>query len=202
MNSGERDLNLRLKRMKYNTVQPITQKSLKYLSLDVFFWTGKKHLYCKKIQTMGSPSFIWIHEIIFIHYYYYYYYYCYYYYYYYRGADKYLARPDWKNNWKVSIFHPTWRSLLPRRTGWTDNFLNCLWVACKSQSLVTVACFLPGRAKDLLVPRYYCPQNIQKFPTHCNKHLRPQRKLWSTEHTRYLSHQCLKVKHWKWMILN
>ena len=40
------------------------------------------------------------------------------------GADKSLARPDWKkNNWKVAIFRPTRRSLLPRRPGWTDNIL-------------------------------------------------------------------------------
>ena len=31
---------------------------------------------------------------------------------------------DWKNNWKVAIFRPTRRSLLPRRPGWTDNLLN------------------------------------------------------------------------------
>jgi len=48
------------------------------------------------------------------------------------GADKSLARPDWKNNWKVAIFRPTRRSLLPQRPGWTDNILNCFWVACKS----------------------------------------------------------------------
>ena len=30
---------------------------------------------------------------------------------------------DWKNNWKVAIFRPTRRSLLPRRPGWTDKFL-------------------------------------------------------------------------------
>jgi len=42
----------------------------------------------------------------------------------YRGADKSLARSDWKNNWKVAIFHPTWRSVLPRRPGWMDNLLN------------------------------------------------------------------------------
>ena len=42
----------------------------------------------------------------------------------YRGADKSLARPDWKNNWKVPIFRPTRRSLLPRRPGWTDNGLD------------------------------------------------------------------------------
>jgi len=63
-----------------------------------------------------------------------------------RGADKSLARPDWKNNCKVAIFRPKRRSLLPRRPGWTDNFPNILWVSCKSQSLVDVACFLPGRA--------------------------------------------------------
>jgi len=28
---------------------------------------------------------------------------------------------DWKSNWKVAIFCPTPRSLLPRRPGWTDN---------------------------------------------------------------------------------
>ena len=49
----------------------------------------------------------------------------------YRGADKSLARPDRKNNWKVAIFRPTRRSLLPRRPGWTDNLLNFFfeWLA-------------------------------------------------------------------------
>ena len=37
----------------------------------------------------------------------------------------------WKSNWKVAIFRPTRRSLLPRRPGWTDNFLNFFLVACK-----------------------------------------------------------------------
>jgi len=32
--------------------------------------------------------------------------------------------PNWKNNWKFAIFRPTQRSLLPRRPGWTDIFLN------------------------------------------------------------------------------
>ena len=49
----------------------------------------------------------------------------------YRYAEKSLARPDWKNNWKVIIFRAT-RSLLPRRPGWKDNLLNFFWVACKS----------------------------------------------------------------------
>ena len=39
---------------------------------------------------------------------------------------------DWKKNWNFAIFHPTRRSLLPRRPGWTDNILNFFWVVCKS----------------------------------------------------------------------
>ena len=39
---------------------------------------------------------------------------------------------DWKNNWKVAIFHPMRRSLLLQRPGWMDNLLNFFWVACKS----------------------------------------------------------------------
>ena len=31
---------------------------------------------------------------------------------------------DWKNNWKVAIFRPTTRPMLPRRPGWTDIFLS------------------------------------------------------------------------------
>ena len=51
----------------------------------------------------------------------------------YRGADKSLTQLK-KNNWKVTIFRPTRRSLLPLRPGWTDNLLNFFffWVACKS----------------------------------------------------------------------
>jgi len=64
----------------------------------------------------------------------------------YMDADKSLAQPDKKKNWKVAIFHPTQRSLLPWRPGWKDNLLNFFWVACKSQRLVAVTCFLPGRA--------------------------------------------------------
>jgi len=38
---------------------------------------------------------------------------------------------NWKNNWKVAIFYPMQRSLLPRRPGWTDNLLNFFfeWLA-------------------------------------------------------------------------
>jgi len=32
--------------------------------------------------------------------------------------------PGIKKNWKLAIFLPTWRSLLPRRPGWTDNSLD------------------------------------------------------------------------------
>jgi len=39
---------------------------------------------------------------------------------------------DWKNNWKVTIFHTTQRSLLPHRPGWTDNILSFFCVAFKS----------------------------------------------------------------------
>jgi hypothetical protein len=61
--------------------------------------------------------------------------------------------------------------LLPRRTGWTDNILNfflgglqkleqrakkCIELrgeyVDQTPSLVAVACFLPGRAKDLPAP--------------------------------------------------
>jgi len=38
---------------------------------------------------------------------------------------------DWKRNWKVAIFRPTQRSLLPRRPGLMDN-IDFFLVACKS----------------------------------------------------------------------
>ena len=40
--------------------------------------------------------------------------------------------PWTENNWKFAIFHPTLRSLLPRKPGWTDSFPNFFWVACES----------------------------------------------------------------------
>ena len=37
---------------------------------------------------------------------------------------------DWKNIWKFAIFHPTQRSFLLRRSGWTDNPWICSeWLA-------------------------------------------------------------------------
>ena len=78
---------------------------------------------------------------------------------------------DWRNNWKVAILHPTRRSLLLLRPGWTDNLLifflsglqkleqrakKCIELRGRYveliPSLVAVACFLPGRAKDLSAP--------------------------------------------------
>ena len=79
---------------------------------------------------------------------------------------------DWKKQSKVRHFSPTRRSLLSLRPGWTYHILNfflrslqklqqratkCFelggeyveWIS----SLVTVACFLPGWAKDLSTPR-------------------------------------------------
>ena len=37
-----------------------------------------------------------------------------------------------KINWKIAIFCPVRRSLLPWRPGWMDNLLNSFWVVCKS----------------------------------------------------------------------
>ena len=62
------------------------------------------------------------------------------------GADKSLARTDRKNDWKVDIFRPTRRSLLPRRPGWTDSLLNFFfhWLAkVRVWSLLLVS-FLVG----------------------------------------------------------
>jgi hypothetical protein len=42
----------------------------------------------------------------------------------YLGPSGYRLFPGLKINCKVSIFRPSWRSLLPRRPGLTDNILN------------------------------------------------------------------------------
>jgi len=63
----------------------------------------------------------------------------------YRGADKSLARPDQKNNWKVAIFLPTRRSLLLRRPGWTDKLLNFFeWLAKVRVWSLELVSFLVG----------------------------------------------------------
>jgi hypothetical protein len=86
---------------------------------------------------------------------------------------------DWKNNWKVAIFRPTRRSLLPRRPGWSDNFLNFFMSGLQKleqrtkkcielrgeyveqiPSLVAVACFLAGRAKDFSTPSYIMSRTL------------------------------------------
>ena len=71
-----------------------------------------------------------------------------------RGAEKSLARTDWRSNWKTAIFRPTRKSLLLRRPGWTDNFLHFFFFLSGLQILSLVASFLPGRAKDSSAPRY------------------------------------------------
>ena len=82
---------------------------------------------------------------------------------------------DWKNNWDVVIFRPTRRSLLPQRPGWKDNVLNLFlsdlqkleeqaekYIELRGEyveqipSLVAVACFLRGRAKDLSATPHMC----------------------------------------------
>ena len=63
-----------------------------------------------------------------------------------RGADKSLARPNWKKkNWKFAIFRPTRRSLLPRRSGWTDKLLNFFFFSGLQKFLVGLRTYLhPG----------------------------------------------------------
>ena len=72
----------------------------------------------------------------------------------YRTADKSLARPDWKKQLKGRHFSSDAEVIAAAET-WLDgqpseSFFE--WLA-KVKSLVTVACFLPGRAKDLSAPR-------------------------------------------------
>jgi len=94
-----------------------------------------------------------------------------------------------KNNCKFAIFRPTWRPLLPRRPGWRDKLLiffsglqklkqrakKCIelrgeyfeWIP----SRVAVACFLPGRAKDLSAtpPKSFSGRSkFRKFLCLCN----------------------------------
>jgi hypothetical protein len=79
---------------------------------------------------------------------------------------------DWNKQFKGCHFYPTRRSLLSRRTGWTDNLLNFIfWMTCRSWSnglrsvlnfvgsmlnkswvLSLWLFFLSGRAKDLSAP--------------------------------------------------
>jgi len=69
----------------------------------------------------------------------------------YRGADKSLARPDWKKLLKGRHFSSDAQVIAAAET-WSDGQSSeFFWVACKS--MVAVACFLLGRAKDLSAPR-------------------------------------------------
>ena len=71
----------------------------------------------------------------------------------YRGADKSLAWPDCKKQLKCRHFSSD-AEVIDAAETWLDGQTSELFqVACKSYSLVTVACFLPGRAKDLSAPR-------------------------------------------------
>jgi len=51
----------------------------------------------------------------------------------YMGTDKSLARPDWKNNWKVAIFRPTDAEVIAAAEPWLDGQTSeFFWVASKS----------------------------------------------------------------------
>ena len=102
----------------------------------------------------------------------------------YRGADKSLARPDWRNNWKVRIFCP---EVIAAAETWLDGQSSEFFLSgLQSQSSVAVACFLPGRAKDLsalwyigIYPFgiwshvYQCSREIWSFHIQNNEHLLP-----------------------------
>ena len=68
----------------------------------------------------------------------------------YKGADKSIARPDWKtiesrhfsSDAEVIAAAKTWLDGQP-----SELFFFFFWAAC--ESLVAVVCFLPDRAKDL-----------------------------------------------------
>ena len=70
------------------------------------------------------------------------------------GCDKSLALPDWTKQLKVRHFSSDAEVIATAET-WLDRQISefFFWVACKS--LVVLACFLPGRAKDLWAPRYF-----------------------------------------------
>ena len=85
-----------------------------------------------------------------------------------RVDDKSLARPEWKKK-KFKGRHFFVRRGGHCCRGDLVGLTNCppplffLREACRSQSLIAVACFLPGRPKDLSVPRYYRLQCVFTF---------------------------------------
>jgi len=52
--------------------------------------------------------------------------------------------PTEKNNWKVAIFRPMRRSLMPRRPGWTDNLLNCFLSGLQKLEFGRCSFFFPS----------------------------------------------------------
>jgi len=89
-----------------------------------------------------------------------------------RGADKTLARPEWKNNRKDTIFRPTRRSLLPRRPGWTDNL--------DAEVIAAAESWLGGQPSELFL------SGLQKLEFyHCS--LFPS---WSGEFWRQFPQKC------------
>ena len=72
----------------------------------------------------------------------------------YWGADKSLARPDWKKQLKVCHFSSDAEVIAAAET-WLNGQPSEIFVSgLQKLSLVAVACFLPGRAKDLSAPWY------------------------------------------------
>ena len=69
-----------------------------------------------------------------------------------RGADKSFARPYWKKKLKGRHFSSDAEVIAAAETWLDGQNSEFFWVACKSYSLVAVACFIPGWAKDLSAP--------------------------------------------------
>ena len=73
----------------------------------------------------------------------------------YSGVGKFLARPDWKKQLNVRHISSDAEVIAAAQT-WLDGqpseFFFFEWLA-KVKNLVAVACFLPGRAKDLSASR-------------------------------------------------
>jgi len=88
-----------------------------------------------------------------------------------KGADKSLARPDWNKTIEGSFFvrrggHCCRGDLVGRTTFW----IVFEWLSTV-KSLVTVACFIPGRAKDLAAPRYITEERKKLLRTARNLHI-------------------------------
>ena len=65
-----------------------------------------------------------------------------------------LARPDWKKKQFTGGHFSSDAEVIAAAETWLDGQPSEFFlVACKSQSLVAVYCFIPGWAKDLSAPR-------------------------------------------------